>query len=235
MKRIDYPVLPGAVLWPHHGSKRADVWMSIPASAATRYTGRHRMHHPALTLRRAVWIGCACVLLLSGVAAADASPAIDFDGDGRRDRFMLDRREPTVVIVWLSASDTTQVIRSRLPLARVVASDLDGDRRAELIARDSASHIVVWTRKRKQFRPFRPAGVDPVAFTHRHRRSLDDHHQDPLTAIASVPFVLSLRASSCAPRPSTSTARRPDRVCADRSLATGAPFAPRPPPTPVPL
>lgn len=202
--------------------------LSMPGAA--RYTRRqHHMRHPVLTLWRAFWMVCACVLLLPNFGAAAPSLAIDFDGDGQRDQFRLDRREPSVLHLWLSASDTTHVIRTRVPLLQVVATDLDGDHRPELIARDSESQIHVWTRTR--FHPYRPHDVAPGTFKQPNHRSIDD---EDITTTPFAPFALALCASPRAPGLETS------RACAEhtarrRSLTPVAPFAPRPPPTEVPL
>ena len=194
------------------------------------------MRHPALTCRHAFWMVCACVLLLPRFAAAEPSAAIDFDGDGRRDRFMLDRREPSVLQIWLSGSDTTQVIRTRVQLLHVVAADLDGDHRPELIACDSESRIHVWTRTRERFHSYRPRDVVPGTINQRTGRSLDDNDEERPGAITSTPlapFALTLCASPRAPGLEASSSGAPHTARAYESSAAAAPFAPRPPPAHV--
>lgn len=196
------------------------------------------MRHPALTLRQAFWILCACVLLLPHVAAADPSLAIDFDGDGRRDQVMLDGREPSVLHVWLSASGTTQLIRTRVPLLQVVAADLDGDHRPELIARDTDSQIHVWTRKRTGFHSYRPRHAAPSAPGQQGFGNIEDTDLEPpgeITSTPFAPFALMLCASPRAPGLEASTARASHAARAGRSLTAVDPFAPRPPPAHVPL
>jgi hypothetical protein len=196
------------------------------------------MRPTALTLRQALWIVCACVLLLPRFAAAEASLVIDFDDDGQRDRFILDHREPSVLHVWLSASNTTQVIRTRVPLLQVIATDLDGDQRPELIARDSESRIHVWTRKHKWFHSYRPHRVvPPVLEQWNHRRIEDQDRESPgvITSTPFAPFALTLCASPRAPGLEVSTAYAPHTAPACRSLTAADPFAPRPPPAHVPL
>ena len=181
---------------------------------------------------------CACVLLLPRFAAAEPSLAIDLDGDGRRDRFMVDRREPSVLHVWLSAHGTTQVIRTRVPLQQVVATDLDGDHRPELIGRDSESQIHVWTRKRERFHPYRRHDAVPGTFEQPNRRCIDDTDREApgvITSTPFAPFALTLCASSRAPGLGASTACAPHTARACRSLTAVDPFAPRPPPAHVPL
>jgi hypothetical protein len=195
------------------------------------------MSHPALTLRRAFWMVCACVLLLAPVAAAEPSLTIDLDGDGRRDQIMLDGREPSVLHVWLSASGKTQTIRTRVPLLQIVAVDLDGDHRPELIARDSDSQIHVWTRKRKGFHSFRPRHAVSPALARRDIRNIEDRDGEPFGEITSrpcAPFALTLCASPRAPGLEGATARASHAARAGRSLTAVDPFAPRPPPSHVP-
>src|SRR5689334_13616251 len=115
------------------------------------------MRHTAVAPGRVLWIACACLLLLPCVvAAAHPGLAIDFDGHGRHDRVLIDTQQPSVLRVWLSGSDTLQVLHSHSPLQNVAATDLDGDHRPELIARDSEAHIQVWTPLHKGFRKYRP-------------------------------------------------------------------------------
>lgn len=194
------------------------------------------MRHLPLTSRHAFWMVCACVLLLPRFAAAEPSAAIDLDGDGRHDRFMVDRREPSVLHVWLSGSDTTQVIRTRVELLHVVAIDLDGDHRPELIACDSESQIHVWTRTRERFHSYRPRDVVPGTIKRQTGGSIDDNDEERPGAITSMPFApfaLTLCASPRAPGLEAPTCGAPHTARASGSSTAAAPFAPRPPPTPV--
>ena len=193
------------------------------------------MRHLALTLRHAFWMVCACVLLLPHVAAAEPSLPIDFDGDGRRDQVMLDQREPSVLHVSLSASDTTQLIRARVPLLQIVAADLDGDHRPELIARGSESQIHVWTRKGTRFHSYRPRDVVLDTLGQRNRGGVEDKDREPSGARASAPLAVTLRASLRTPGPEASPACAPHTARACRSLTAVEPFVPRPPPAHVPL
>ena len=194
------------------------------------------MCRPTLQRRSAFWVVCVCALLLPRLAVASQYLAIDFDGDGQRDQVRLDLRQPSVLQVWLSASDTTHVIRSRVPLLQMVTSDLDGDHRPELIARDSESRIRVWTHRHEGFRRYRARKVVPGTLKPK-SRGVDDPHGEPLGAITTstlVPFELTLCASPRAPafrvsRPSAPRSSRPRR-----SFTAAEPF-PRPPPTHVPV
>jgi hypothetical protein len=175
-----------------------------------------------------------CVLLLPRITAAKPFRQVDFDGDGRRDRFKVDRLEPSVLRIWLSASDTTHTIRTRVPLLQVVATDLDGDHRPELIARDRDSQLHVWTRKRNRFKLYRPQHVRVVTVRQPDDRTYDQNGQDApvaLTTTLFTPYALMLCASPRAPGPETFAAPTFDTAPARRSSTALAPFASRPPPT----
>ena len=193
-----------------------------------------------LPLRRFFWMVCACVFLLPRFAAAEPSLAIDFDldGDGRVDQVVLDRDEPLLLHVWLSGSGMTQVIHSRVPILQVVAVDLDGDHRLELIARDSDSQLHVWKRKRKGFRPYRGHRVAVSPLDQRHCRRIEDKETQPpgeITTTPYAPFALMLCASTRASGVEPSTARVLSAARASGSATAIDPFAPRPPPAPTAL
>ena len=194
---------------------------------------------PAPKLRQAFWVVFACVLLLPAFAAAAERPRpVDLDGDGRHDRFTVDsHRDPSVLRVWLSASNTTHLIRARVPLVQVIAVDLDGDHRPELVARDSESRIRVWTRKGTRFDSYRPREVASRTLqqpNHRTIRDNDSELPDVTTSTAFAPLALALCASPRAPALGHSSACAPQTAPADRSLTAVEPFAARPPPTFIP-
>lgn len=90
---------------------------------------------PLLTLHRVFWMASVCLLLLPRLsAAAEPQLAIDLNGDGHGDRVTLEHGPSSVLRVWLSGSDSTQVIRTRTPMFSVIATDLDGNRLPGLIA-----------------------------------------------------------------------------------------------------
>jgi len=170
-------------------------------------------------------------LLPRVAAAAEPAFAVDFDGDGRHDRVVLDHERPSFLHIWLSASNTTHVLYSRKPLQRVAVADLDGDRRPELIARDSESRIQVWVHRRMGFLNYRPRHGNPTSLRLPVRRNVHETDADSVSVLertAAAPLAL-LRASAKGP---FFEARR-------AGIATGAPtrhlfvippFAPRPPP-----
>ena len=197
------------------------------------------MQHLARTLRRVSWILCACVFLLPGLASAEPFVAVDFDldGDGRSDQVLLDRDEPRLLHVWLSASGTTQVIRSRVEMLQVVAADLDGDARPELIARDRDSQLHVWRRKHQAFHSYARRSEAASPLEQRQCRSLENKEAAPpeeVSAGQDAPFALTLWASPRAPGLDPSTARLPVTARATRSSTAVDPFAPRPPPALTP-
>jgi hypothetical protein len=192
------------------------------------------MVHRVMTGRWGMRLLCACLLLLPRLAAAESSLAVDFDGDGRGDRATVDLRQPSVVHVWLSASDTTHVLSSRDPLQRIVASDLDGDQHPELIARDSQSRIHVWTHRRTGFHKVRPHRALPNGLTKPARRHVDDEDGQPVGAFGGTAFSMSSlpRASLPPPPPQDSRALTIEHAHRSSNQAAVDPFAPRPPPAP---
>jgi len=193
------------------------------------------MRHLKLTPGRAFWIVCAFFLLLPrAAAAAESSLEIDFDGDGRRDLVALSRQEPTVVHVWLSASNTRQTIHTGAPLLRIAAADLDGDRRPELIAADSALQIHVWAHAPRGLRSYRPRDGVPPALMRPDRRSVDNGREpaSAITGAPAVPVTATLSASPHPPAPG-SVACAPRQKGTGRSFRAFDPLVPRPPPTHV--
>lgn len=106
-------------------------------------------------VRRAFWVAFVSAMLLApGLAAAEPTDASDFDGDGHSDLITLDQTQPSTVHVWFSGTSTAAVIHIRRPIVRVIAADLDGDRRPELIVRDIFSALHIWKHDaRKGFAP----------------------------------------------------------------------------------
>jgi hypothetical protein len=185
------------------------------------------------TLSRALLLACACLVFVVPVArAAEQCLSADLDGDGKRDKVVLDRFEPSVVRVWLSSTGATSVLRSRTPVIRIIATDLDGDHRPELIARGTSATLEVWTKKRHGFRSYRPRRVEPGrVYTPKHHR-FDDGPTYPLEVTAATgPSLLALAPVI---RPRAPAAASPvvfshTDARIPRKLAV-PPFGPRPPP-----
>ncbi|MEO8075342.1 MAG: VCBS repeat-containing protein [Acidobacteriota bacterium] len=193
------------------------------------------MDHPTRRLGRVLWVTLAWLVLVAPLAAAaEESLSADFDGDGRRDQVTLDRREPSTLQVWLSASDTTQVIHTGVPMVRVIAADLDGDHRPELVASGSEWQLQAWTCRRQTFQLYRPHLGVPGTQRQPARRSVDDHDSEPAAVVTGTAFAPLATVLCAAPRPpslATSNRRTPDGTGSSRPFPSVDPFAPRPPPT----
>jgi hypothetical protein len=164
--------------------------------------------------------------------AADLHVVADFDGDGHHDRAVLDRRHPEVVRISLSRGGQTAFLYARTPVSAMIARDLDGDRRAELITRGTATDLQVWTRGRRGFRSFRLRDPDAGTLREPHRGSVDDERNsdapgDLGNGFGAAPLVAVRRPR--APALLVSPARARDVVAAHSDRQISLP-APRPPP-----
>lgn len=191
------------------------------------------MTRTASALRRLVWALFVCALLAPAAAhAAGPSVVADFDGDGQRDRATLDRLEPSVLRVWLSTTRSTAIVRTQAPVAGIVARDLDGDRRAELIAGGASTGLQVWTKHRRGFTPFKPRSVMPGTLGPPLHHNVEKDPGDAPAAITSAaPSLLALPLSPQPRGPTAAMARlRLARAAVAYSSQRLAPLAPRPPP-----
>jgi hypothetical protein len=68
----------------------------------------------------------------------------DFDGDGVADVVRLRQSLSTVIEVWLSGSQKITEIQTKGQTVHVVASDLNGDGRPEIVVADGKSRVRVW-------------------------------------------------------------------------------------------
>lgn len=185
-------------------------------------------------LRRVVWLAFTCFLLCGHVAAAaELSVTGDLDGDGKRDRVTFDRADPQVLKVWLSSANTTWTVRTRIPIVRIVVKDLDGDHRAELIARGKAPGLLVWTaKKHKGIRTFRPRRTTAPSVSRSTRHTVRNESPETTSGAESpgssaVPLLLSSQPRAPAPVAST---RVETATPAPRRHFSFDALAPRPPP-----
>jgi hypothetical protein len=195
------------------------------------------VHSPAIksratdALRRLLCALFVCLLLVPHAAqAAERFVVADFDGDGQGDRASLDPANPSILQISLTTTRSTASLRSRLPIAGLAARDLDGDRRAELIARAS-SGLQIWTRHHTGFRPFRPLSAGPNTVGVPLRHHVQDDEDDAPAAITPAASLLALSASIRPRAPARSVATLLASGAADlHALQRFAPLAPRPPP-----
>ena len=194
---------------------------------------RGRQRWTAGPAGRVFFAAITCLLLCSRVSAAgDRFLTADFDGDGRHDCATLDPREPSLLRVWLSATNSTLLIRSNAPLVDIAATDLDGDRRAELIARDNSAALRVWTHKRAGFHTFRPQRSQQPGLAVTHHRRVDDGPAGETSEFSSVSTSLLALLLSPTPRAPATVERSNLRLAPHLSVSVllESPFAPRPPP-----
>lgn len=193
------------------------------------------MNFSGITAGRVLWLICAWLLLLPhAAAAAEPSLAADFDGDGRRDYVLVDDATPSVVRIWLSASNTTQVIHAGTRLTAVVAADLDGDRVPELIGRGAGLRLHVWTSGRGAFQPYQPRPGGHPATNPSSQRGVDEIDMKGAAAVVTTgacPCALEACAACppCAPAPRCARGGRSARPL--KTPLSADPFFPRPPPS----
>jgi hypothetical protein len=184
-------------------------------------------------LRRTLIALCAAICLsAAGARASEPTLRADFDGDGLHDRVTRDHREPSLVHVWLSRTHTTSFVRFAAPLAVIGAVDLDGDRRAELVASDDAAGLHVWTKASAGFTPVKPRGARANELSGTGHGAIDDGPSSELPSDSDIDssapglaLAAPVRGSPRvrAPRPPLSSPR-----CT--SVLPLLPRGPRPPP-----
>jgi len=183
---------------------------------------------------RAIWLACAGVLLIVSCATAtELKLSAELDGDGRQDHVTLDRYEPQVLRVWLSATRTTRVLRSRRPIVGVVAIDLNGDGRPELIV-TTATALRVWTNGRNGFHSYHPTRSTRAAIGCGSDRLFEDGPMAPQCplpgfrpGLEALDTCLRCRAPTGLPSHDA-----PARVRGGTPASPLASSAPRPPPAP---
>jgi hypothetical protein len=184
-------------------------------------------------LWRALRFASLCTLLCATHAFANGTGTFaDFDGDGRRDRVSLDATEPSIVRIWLSATKSTQIIRSSQPLLAITAVDLNGDRRSELVATTRSPGLHIWTKAHKGFRTYVRKRPPSRGFGRQDRRTVDDEEDDAGPAAGASKPVLTPIATSVHRRGPPDDVRVDARepIFTVRSATPLTPSSPRPPP-----
>src|SRR5262249_57455159 len=103
------------------GDMRAEAVAETRPRQRTRagYTaGNHPSRMPARSriIRTLPLVGLCALLLVPRAEAGHRRLFADLDADGRRDHVTVDKHEPWIVRIWLSATRSTHIIRSAQPL-----------------------------------------------------------------------------------------------------------------------
>ena|SRR5581483_8936884 len=191
------------------------------------------------TLHRAFWL--AWIVLSASATLAAAAPQsladADLDGDGRVDLVTVESGPPFVLHIWLSSTATTQTVRSRTAVAQVVATDIDGDHRPEIVARGEGFRLHVWRRSWRGFHAVHPRRSSPAAFRHGNPHQFDDGPSSSGSAVPGFRIGSPSLTSAIEPPipPLRSAAWQQRRSRAPDSQARHWNAGPRPPPTALPF
>jgi hypothetical protein len=146
------------------------------------------------------------------------------------DRADLNEGDQSAVRVWLSATGRTSVLRSAAPVLEMVARDLDGDRRAELIVSSTSNGLHIWKKRGKGFRSVHPKPVAPGTLSTPSRHHVDDtpaDSSDEVSPAAPCPLALAL---TLAPQPRAPACLSTQLIPTPFSSEVLVPAGPRPPP-----
>lgn len=185
-------------------------------------------------LRTLTAVGLCALLLAPRAEARHRRLFVDFDADGRRDRVMLDARQPWIVRIWLSATRSTHIVRSAQPLRAIIAVDLNGDHWPELIASNRSYGLQVWTKAASGFvkyrRRARPPTPRDVGSAGRHR--IDDDTDGSPPGITSAKVTHAVVVTTLDRRAAILHGGRSgaDQLNERRWTLRFTPLSPRPPP-----
>jgi len=182
--------------------------------------------------REILWIACTCLLVARVATAGNKRLSADFDGDGRYDEAALLQGDAVPSVqVWLSTTRAVTVFRMEARVSAIAAADLDGDRRAELIAAGSTTTLHVWTLRHGAFDRIKPRYMPARGLSRRTEHGVNDQaDRAPAAVEAPSPMRASLRHAS---RPRAPDAAAPLVLPEDvdgQSPSPASPLAPRPPP-----
>jgi len=179
-----------------------------------------------------VTFACAALLLLGALPARASLREFyaDLDHDGVSDVVSIPEGARGL-LVWLSRSHSVLRLRTRLPIFRVAAADVDGDGRMDLVAADMSAGLHVWRRSsrghlRRMHPRSRPYAAGPAS-----GHGIEESSENPPPAVdagtagdapfdAPHPAQTFLVALNLAPRPPTSAIATP---CALAQLQPRAP------------
>ena len=171
------------------------------------------------------------MLVARAAAAGGNRLSADFDGDGRYDLAALSLGDAVPSVqVWLSTTRAVTVLRIEAPVLAIAAADLDGDRRAELIAGDSTSGLHVWTLRDRAFERIKPRRKTSTGLSRRTEHGVDDQSDRGLAAVQAPSPVRAALRHAGRPRAPDVTAPVLPEVVNGPSPSLASPFCPRPPP-----
>jgi hypothetical protein len=179
------------------------------------------------------WAAVSAALLLQPAVAFAEAIYADFDRDGQRDVVSVAPGSRSTIQVWLSATQTLRHLQLTRPILRIVAFDLDGDGRPEIVASDTDAGLHIWRRtKSGHLKRVRPRPTLPVAFS-AHRpgvlKPITEAADDPAPTSQWAPTANT--AGGAAVRPPNVLGRYGDRFVVtvlDRGLPSSGSRAPPP-------
>lgn len=130
-----------------------------------------------------LWAGILVGLLPRVAAAGDL--LADLDRDGVTDVVSIDPASASLLHVWLSTTQTERELNTTRPVYRMVAVDLDGDGRPELVVTDTHATLHIWRHAGNgRLRQVHPRAV---ATPQREARDGTNFHEDPSQADTAIP------------------------------------------------
>lgn len=187
------------------------------------------------SLTRAALLAFAWVFLLTYGADASTHIAADLDGDGVHDTVTVHHHAPSDLHIWLSSTQERHIVRHEQPIVKLLALDLDGDRRLELIAHDADAKLQIWTNRGAGYLRHTTIGTPYFALRADHATTLEQDTPDLSFDLPTTTRVAKAAPPSrFAPRVRGIVVRIAATPVAARISTTHvAPAAQRPPPSAV--